>query len=158
MIVMAVCPARSDDNTLRPILEKRYAALKSAMADRNATAISSLLASDFLSVDVSGHSENAAQMIQGVMALANDPLKVSNTTLLSIKAGDNAAIVNQRYDMTTTKTGQDGSKRKIELIAVSTDTWININGVWLMQNTQTEQIDYSVNGQSTLHKSRTVNK
>jgi hypothetical protein len=152
--ILAVSPARAEDSALRGILEKRYAAMKAAMADRNATAVSSLLASDFVSVDISGQSENATQMVQEVFTLPNDPLKVSDTTLLSVKASNNTAVVSQRYDMKTTKTAQDGSKRDIELITVSTDTWINSNGIWLIQKTVTDQLDYSVNGQSTIHKIR----
>jgi hypothetical protein len=156
--ILAVYPALAEDSALRGILEKRYAAMKAAMADRNATAVSSLLAPDFVSVDISGQSENATQMIQEVSTVPNDPLKVSDTTLLSIKASDNTAVVSQRYDMKTTKTAPDGSKRNIELITMSTDTWIKSNGIWLIQKTVTDQLDYSVNGQSTIHKIRATEK
>ena len=56
------------------------------------------------------------------------------------------AVVQQRYNMKTTKSGQDDSKRNIELIAISTDTWINPNGVWLLQKTVTKQTDLFVDG------------
>jgi hypothetical protein len=91
-------------------------------------------------------------MIQGVIALPKDPLKVSNTTILSVKVNEASATVDQRYDMKTTKTGPDGDKRDVELISVSTDTWIKSQDAWLLQRTVTNQMDYSVNGKLLVHK------
>jgi len=110
------------------------------------------LAPDFISEDASGQKENADTMIQEVLALPKDPLKVSNTTILSIKAGAENATVDQRYNMKTTKAGPDGNKRDVELIAVSTDTWIKSKDTWLLQRTVTNQMDYFVNGQMLTHK------
>jgi len=143
--------ANSDD-TVRPVFEDRYAAMKSAMAARDGKAISQILAPDFISEDVSGQKENADTMIQEVLALPKDPLKVSNTTILSIKANAESATVDQRYDMKTTKAGPDGNKRDVELIAVSTDTWIKSKDSWLLQRTVTNQMDYSANGKLLIHK------
>jgi hypothetical protein len=143
--------ANSDDS-LRPVLEGRYAAMKSAMAARDGKAISEILAPDFVSEDVSGQKENADTMIQGVLALPKDPQKVSSTTILSIKLSADTATVDQRYDMKTTKAGPDGKKRDIELSAVSTDTWIRSKDTWLLQRTVTNQMDYSANGKVLAHK------
>ena len=144
-------PANSDD-PLRPVLEGRYTAMKSAMAARDGKAISEILAPDFISEDASGQKENADTMIQGVLALPKDPLKVSNTTILSIKASTESATVDQRYNMKTTKAAPEGNKRDVELIAVSTDTWIKSKDTWLLLRTVTNQMDYFVNGQLLAHK------
>jgi len=143
--------ANSDDR-LRSVFEGRYAAMKSAMAARDGKAISEILAPDFVSEDVSGQKENADAMIQGVLALPKDPLKVSNTTILSIKVNAEGATVDQRYDMKTTKAAPDGNKRDVELIAVSTDTWIKSKDTWLLQRTVTNQMDYYANGKLLIHK------
>lgn len=140
------------NTSLQTTLQARYAAMKVAMGMRDSKAVASLLAPSFVSIDVSGQSENASQMIQEVGALPKDPLKVSTTTLLSVKPIGNTAVVEQRYDMKTTKTAPDGTKRNIELITLSTDTWVNSNGTWLMQKTETEQLDYYVDGQRVAHK------
>ncbi len=147
---------QADDNALRQVFEGRYASMKSAMADRDGKAVSLLLAPDFTSIDVSGQSTNATQMIQELNTLPKDPLKISNTKLLSIKVSDKIALIDQRYEMKSKKIGPDSSKRDIELVTVSTDTWINSNGVWLVQRTMTNQVDYFVNGQLTIHKIRTA--
>src|SRR5450755_530956 len=108
----------TSDDPLRAVFEGRYAAMKSAMAARDGKAVSEILAPDFISEDTSGQTENADTMVQEVVALPKDPLKVSNTTILSIKVNENSATVDQHYDMKTTKTGPDGNKRDVELIAV----------------------------------------
>ncbi len=140
------------DDSLRPVFEGRYAAMKAAMAARDGKAISEILAPDFISEDASGQKESADTMIQQVLALPKDPLKVSNTTILSIKASADSANVDQRYDMKTTKAGPDGNKRDVELITVSTDTWIKSKDTWLLQRTVTSQMDYSANGKLLVHK------
>ena len=58
-------------------------------------------------------------MIQEVLALPKDPLRVSSTTILSIKVSAGSATVDQRYDMKTTKAGPDGNKRDVELVTVA---------------------------------------
>jgi uncharacterized NAD(P)/FAD-binding protein YdhS len=142
----------TSDDSLRPVFEGRYAAMKSAMAARDGKAISEILAPDFVSEDASGQKENADTMIQGVVALPKDPLKVSNTTILSIKVNEDSTTVDQRYDMKTTKTGPDGNKRDVELISISTDTWIKSKDTWLLQRTVTNQMDYFANGKPLVHK------
>jgi ketosteroid isomerase-like protein len=154
LLASAVQPGLADDGTLRPILEGRYAAMKSAMANCDAEAISSLLTPDFVSIDVSGDSENAARMITEVNALPKDPSKISNTEILSVDREGEVAVVQQRYDMKITKSGPDDSKGNIELIAISTDTWINPDGVWLLQKTETNQIDLFVDGKPISHEVR----
>ena len=142
----------ADDGALRQVLEARYAEIKSAMADRDADKMRVILASDFTSIDASGHSENADQMLQELSAVPKDNSKVSKTTLGDIKPDGNTAVVDQHYDMTTTKTGADGKKNDIHLIADSTDIWVKVNGVWLYQKTTTKQIDLYKNGQLVVHK------
>lgn len=146
--------ARADDAALKATLQGRYAAMKTAMAARDDKAVAALLAPNFASVDVSGQSENAAQMLQEVDALAKDPNRTSTTTLLAIKVDASVATVKQRYDMKTVKTAADGTKRNIELVTLSTDKWINTNGTWLLQETDTNQLDYFINGQLAAHKVR----
>ena len=126
--------------------------MKTAMAGRDSKAIAALLAPGFVSIDSSGQSETASQMIQEVEGLPKDPLKVSTTTLLSIKVAGSSAVVDQRYDMKTVKTAADGTKANIQLVALSTDTWVNINGAWLLQKTVTNRLDYYKNGQLVMHK------
>jgi hypothetical protein len=139
---------------LRSQLEAQYAAMKAAMAARDSNAISTLLTPDFVSIDSSNKSEDAARMIQEVVSLPWDPNKDSHTTVTNIISAGDAAVVEQRYEMTTKKIGPDGNVQNIRLITLSTDTWVHSNGFWRLQRTVTNQIDYAINGQTVIHKAR----
>jgi len=149
-----VAPVHADDSALQTALQGRYAEMKVAMSARDDKAIRALLVPDFFSVDISGQSEHAAQMIREVDALPKDPNKVSTTTILAIKPAGDIVVVSQRYDMKTVKVAADGSKRDVELVTLSTDTWVKARGSWLLKKTQTDQLDYYVNGQQVAHKVR----
>jgi hypothetical protein len=45
---------RADDSSVRAALQARYAAMETAMTERNSKAIAALLAPDFISIDSSG--------------------------------------------------------------------------------------------------------
>jgi len=142
----------SVDDSLHSVFEGRYAAMKAAIAARDGQAISKMLAPDFVSEDASGQTENADDMIREVISLPKDPQKISKTTILSVKAKQNRAVVDQRYDMKTTKSASDGSKRDVKLIAVSTDTLLKSKDGWLLQRIVTNQMDYIVNGKHVIHQ------
>jgi ketosteroid isomerase-like protein len=155
LMILLTGPCRSEDGQLRTILEGRYAAMKSAMTSHDAKEVASLLAPDFVSIDVSGGTQTGDQMIESVRRLPpNDPDKVSNTTLLAIEANGDKAVVKQRYNMKTVKTAGDGTKHQVELTTLSTDAWIVTRGTWLMQRTATDRMDYLVDGKAMLHKVR----
>src|SRR5262249_7723138 len=108
----------------------------------------------FVSVDSSNQSEDAARMIQQVVALPLDPNKDSHTTLTNITSTGDTAVVEQRYDMTTKRNGRDGKMQDVKMTTLSTDTWVNSNGFWRLKRTVTNQIDYAINGQAVMHKVR----
>ena len=103
LTILTVTAVRADESALRHVFEERYASVKSAMANRDGEAIASLLAPGFTSTEVSGQTKNASQMIQDVKSLPIDPLKISNTTVNSIKVDGNTASVEQTYNMKTRK-------------------------------------------------------
>ena len=126
--------------------------MKVAMAARDGKAILMLLAPNFSSIDVSGQMESGGQMVGEVAQLPKDPKKVSHTTILSAKVVGTTATINQRYDMKTVKTNPDGTTKNVELVTLSTDTWVKSGDTWLLEKTVTEQMDYFVNGQPVMHK------
>jgi ketosteroid isomerase-like protein len=139
---------------LRLQLEAQYAAMKVAMAAHDSNAMSALLTPDFVSIDSSNKSEDAARMIQEVASSPSDPNKVSHTTLTKITSAGDAAVVEQRYEMTTKKSGPDGKMHDIRLITLSTDAWVSLNGSWRLKRTVTDQMEYAINGQTVIHKVR----
>ena len=103
----------NDEADLRRIFEERYSAMKSAMAKRDGDALSALLTTDFVSTDVAGRTENASQMIDELKKLPVDNRKTTKTTIRSIKMSGNAALIEQSYDMKTTKTTADGKVQNV---------------------------------------------
>jgi hypothetical protein len=143
------------DLQLKMVLESRYAAMKVAMGDRDAAAIRSLLAPGFVSVDVNGATVNADQMVTEIAALPKDPNKKSETTLTSVTRDGDTATVAQQYHMTTTRTRpNEPAPAQIDLLTTSTDTWRLVKGTWLLERTETIDLQYTVNGQVVAHKSR----
>jgi hypothetical protein len=43
------------------------------------------------------------------------------------------------------------STQPVEPITLSTDTWVKLHGRWLLQETETDQLDYYVNGLRVQH-------
>lgn len=141
------------DSPLQSVFEARYAALKSAMADRDPRALAVLLAPDFASEDVSGKTESADEMMREVGSMPKDSNRASDTTVVSVQASGDTATVQQRYHMTTTKAGADGTtKQAVELTTLSTDIWVKSGGTWLLRRTVTNQLDYKVNGRLVAHR------
>jgi hypothetical protein len=139
-------------DALRPALEKRYAEMKVAMTERDTPALSALLAPGFVGEDISGKTASGEEMIKQLGAAPKDDGKVTETTLVSIKPQGDRVIVEQRYHMTTMKSLPDGAKQAIDLVTLSTDTWIHSGDKWLIQKTVTNQIDYSIDGKLVMHK------
>ena len=112
----------------------------------------SVLTPDFASIDVSGRSEAGPQMIADVNGLKPDPNKISTTTLLSVSPVASTVTVEQRYDMKTTKTAEDGVAHNVELVTLSTDTWVRSSNVWQIERTVTHELSYFIDGRLVAHK------
>jgi hypothetical protein len=155
LLFASALAAQTNDAQLRPLLESRYAAMKTAMASRNEAAIRDLLAPGFVSVDVSGNSETADQMVKEAIDLPQGLNKKSETTLTSVTRDGDFATVVQQYHMTTTRTPANAAAPEaIDLLTTSTDTWRLINGAWRIERTETNDLQYTINGTVVAHKSR----
>lgn len=128
--------------------------MKAAAAARDDAALKAILAPGFQSIDVTGKVIDADGMLAELHALKPDPNRTSTTTVLSVVPSGSDAIVQQRYDMKTTKSSPLGGEHAVEMIATSTDTWTLVNGAWLLLKTQTDGFDYYVDGKPVMHRSR----
>ena len=99
VLSVASVPAGSADDSLQAALQSRYADLKAAMAAHDTAALAAIFAPDFVSVEVSGQSRGASEVIADLNAVKPDPNKTSETTLITITPGANAVTVEQRFDM-----------------------------------------------------------
>ncbi|HEY1891845.1 MAG TPA: DUF4440 domain-containing protein [Steroidobacteraceae bacterium] len=152
--MFAVTGLSAHQSSLRDSLQARYAQMKHAMEAHDAQAVTAILAPGFVSLELDGKTESADQMVQDVKTLPSDPARSSQTTLLSIRSTKRDAVVEQRYTMKTRKRSQDGTEHRVELVAVSTDTWILSHGAWLLQRTVTDQLDYYIDGKQVMHQKR----
>lgn len=152
---MGAALGQEGGGALRAALEVRYAALKTAMAERDPQAISAVLTADFVSEDLSGKTVTAAEMVEQVKGLPKDPGNGSETTLVSVQADGDVATVEQRYHRKTTKAGAEGAPpQELEVETLSTDTWVRADGVWRIRRTVTKQLDLKVDGRLIAHKDR----
>jgi len=151
-------PALTPDS-VKKALETRYAALKPAMAERDRSAMAALMTADFVSEDVSGKTTTFDQMVLELAQVPKDPSRSSDTTVLAVKLTGDTATVRQRYHMSSTKLGPDAAtKQAIEMDTLSTDTWVQTNGVWLMKRTVTEEVNYRVDGRLVVHRERSTGR
>jgi hypothetical protein len=56
--------------------------------------------------------------------------------------------------MKTVATTADGTQHSVELVALSTDTWVKPADVWLMQRTVTNELSLFRDGQLVMHKKK----
>jgi hypothetical protein len=144
--VSAVSGAWSADTSLKAALQSRYLDMKSAVDAHDGAAMAAILAPDFASVDISGRSQTASQMIAEVNAMKPDPNRSSETTLISITPGAKAVTVEQQYDMKTIALRPNGTQHKFEMVALSTDSWVKPADVWLIERTVTTEVSYFTDG------------
>jgi hypothetical protein len=145
------------DPTLKTALEARYAAMKIAMTAHDAPALRAILAPGFSSLDTMGQRQNADQMIAEVTQAQKSPPdrhQTSTSTVLSCSGSTKGLIVKQRYDMKTVKPGPDGASHRVELVSLSTDSWVKPGAQWLIQKTFTDDMTLYRDGKLTAHRAR----
>jgi hypothetical protein len=150
--IMAASGCNQHSESLRDVLDSRYAALKTAMSSKDEGAIRGVLADGFVSVDVRGSSEGAADVIKEVLALPANPTRHSQTTIVSVKGDDRSATVEQRFAMTQQATGDDGVAHSVGVSTLSRDRWVNDHGTWRIARTATEKFDYAMDGVTVDHR------
>jgi hypothetical protein len=59
--------------------------------------------------------------------------------------------------MKTTRPARDGtSTQHVELVTTSTDTWVEMEGKWLLKETRTDEMSYKIDGDLVAHKGHAV--
>lgn len=124
-----------------------------AMDARDPKAFGALLATGFVSETVDGKTVTADVMMQELGGAPKDPNKVSTSTLADLRQEGSTVTVEQHYHGTTTRPlAQGGAAQRLEVQSVSTDTWVEVGGVWLLKRTVTEKLDVSLDGKPVVHK------
>lgn len=152
--VSAAAVACRADDSLKAALESRYAAMKAAMAARDSEAITAMLAPDFAAVDVFGQSKKASRVMLELAAVKPDPNKTREVTLIEVTPAGDSVTVQQRYHMKTVATEADGTQHSVELVTLSTDTWVKPGDTWLLQRTVTNELSMFRDGQMVMHEKK----
>jgi len=139
------------DSTLATLLTQRYAALEAAHDNK---AYAEVLAPDFVLTNVLGHTMAAPEAIQMWESRPKDPSKVIDHKLLALKRKAHTVIVQRRIDAKTVEPAADGGRLNVEFIWLTSDTWINDRGTWLLQTSDADKMDYYLNGRLIDHLSR----
>jgi len=123
-----------------------YMALRIAMDSRDPTAIRAMLTDDFRSVDISGKSEMADEMIGQLAAVPFDPSRPRKTTVISVAKNGPLSQVVQGYATRLKKIGSDGAIHELSINARSNDTWRQVAGKWLLAKTVTRAMSVTLDG------------
>ena len=155
LVMLCVQPALADD-ALKAELQKRYDALSASLTARDWQAMLDIEAPGYLSIDVDGKVSTGAEEVADARNLPPMADKASRTTVLSAVLSDGVANVEQQVDIRFTQTDAQGAKHVVEAHALSSDVWKQVDGVWRIFKTTTNQLDMSVDGKAVVHKARTA--
>lgn len=153
-IVGTVSSASAEGDDLKAVLQARYDVMREAMTTHDDAALKGILARDFTSIDILGKSESAAQMLSEVKSLKVDPNRVSSTQIVSLSESGDHVMIEQRYEMMKPVFDADGSAHQFSMSALSTDTWIQSDGTWLLVQTDTHEISVFRDGKLVVHKTK----
>lgn len=127
-------------------IEARYAGLKVAMDERDDKAIKKFLTKDFQSVDITGESSDADDMITRLAMIPVSPdMKTSSTVETVTVEGTTARAVATR-SMQMQRQGRDGQTHQGEMIQSSNDTWVQQGTTWLLKSTEVQQVTMKRDG------------
>lgn len=127
-------------------IEARYAGLKVAMDDRDDKAIKKFLTKDFQSVDISGETADADDMITRLAMIPVDPSIKSTSTVESVTVEGTTAKAVTTRGMQMERQGQDGKTHQGEFIQSSNDTWVQQGTTWLLKSTEVQQVTMKRDG------------
>lgn len=127
-------------------IEARYAGLKVAMDERDDKAIKKFLTKDFQSVDITGESSDADDMITRLAMIPVSPdMKTSSTVETVTVEGTTAKAIATR-SMQMQRQGRDGQTHQGEMIQSSNDTWVQQGTTWLLKSTEVQQVTMKRDG------------
>jgi hypothetical protein len=127
-------------------IEARAAGLKVAMDERDDKAIKKFLTKDFQSVDISGETSDADDMITRLAMIPVDPAMKSDSKIVSVTVEGPSAKVVQTRGMKMQREGRDGVMHQGEFITSSNDTWVQQGTTWLLKSTEVQEVTMKRDG------------
>ncbi|HEY4432988.1 MAG TPA: nuclear transport factor 2 family protein [Candidatus Cybelea sp.] len=151
------CPqaaAAHDDGSLLPALQARYKILQAAVTAGDAGSLSTILAPHFVGIDVAGEADGTKALLAGLELEQSGPATVAMTISSPKERGD-SLTVRRRLEIKPRNPGAFEDARSVEFVAYSTDTWVKVDGIWLLAKSTAQQLAYYVDGEQIARDVRT---
>lgn len=141
--LIAAAPVLADT---KADIEARYAGLKVAMDERDDKAIKKFLTKDFQSVDITGESSDADDMITRLAMIPVSPDTKTSSSVESVTVEGTTARAVATRSMQMQRQGRDGQTHQGEMIQSSNDTWVQQGTTWLLKSTEVQQVTMKRDG------------
>jgi hypothetical protein len=138
--------AARDDGSLLPALQARYKILQAAVAAGDDKALSTILAPHFVGIDVAGEADGTKALLAG-LELSRPGADAVAMTISSPKEHGDLLTVSRRLDIKARNPDAFEDARSVEFVAYSIDTWVRVDGTWLLKKSTAQQLAYYVDGE-----------
>jgi hypothetical protein len=138
--------AARDEGSLLPALQARYKILQAAVTAGDDKALSAILAPHFVGIDVAGEADGTKALLAG-LEVSRAGADAVTMTISSPKERGDLLTVSRRLDIKARNPGAFEEARSVEFVAYSIDTWVKVDGTWLLQKSTAEQLAYYVDGE-----------
>lgn len=136
----------------KALFEGRYAGLRAAMQAQDAAAAGQFVTSDYQLTDIRGEAHGLADAMAQAGRIPSDPAHKPVTRILSAAVNGESAAVDQELTIDTTRTGGDGAEHQIEIIVVSSDSWVHRGDAWLLSKSVQKDLTVKRDGEVFMHQ------
>lgn len=137
--------------------QARYVALRAAMEAHDAAAVGKVFAPGYTMTDIRGEVHDGAEVLDRLAKLAGksaDPSRRAATTVLSASIIGDTATVEQQLSAGGKRAGDDGQEHTMEVIAISSDTWVRQGGTWRLQKSVQKDMTIKRDGEVFFHQGK----
>ena len=136
--------------------DARYTELSAAMQTRDAAAISKVIASGYVMIDIQGdeHAMADMQAMMAKMPAAADPAKGPKTIVLSAAITGTTALVKQQMDVHMVRKDEAGTEMVLDVTILSDDTWVQRGGTWLLVRSEQKDLTVKKDGEVAFHQAK----
>ena len=135
--------AAHGDGSFLPAMQARYKILQAAVTAGGDKALSTILAPDFVGIDVAGEADGTKALLAG-LELSEAGADAVTMTISSPKERGDVLTVSRRLDIKARNPDAFEDARSVEFVAYSIDTWVKADGTWLLQKSTAQQLAYYV--------------
>lgn len=149
--IVAIASAAHAQDDPKAVFAPRYAELRAALEAKDPAAVGKVVTPDYAMTDIRGDSHD----VPGLIAMS-DRMQGKDATrkseLLSATITGSSAKVELKVDSSSTREGLDGQQHQMELIAISDDSWVLIDGVWRLKSSVQKDVTVKMDGEERFHQ------